>query len=87
MKRLLIVLALAGCVTTEEISNLCTADYGFKAGTDAHGGCMLQLQGRADDRRQRLAAALIAADTANARSGSQQCTYSQLGSTVYQNCM
>lgn len=90
MKRFLIVLALSGCVTTEELGNQCTADYGFKPGTEAHGACMLELQGRADERRMRAAAALSATGAsmqANAaRMRPQQCTYNRIGATVYQNC-
>ena len=90
MKRFLIVLALAGCVSPEQLSEQCSTTYGFKPSTDAHGACMLELQGRAEEQSARFGAALSATGAgmqANAaRSTPQRCTYNRMGNTVYQNC-
>ncbi len=48
----LVPLAVAGCVTAEEVDQDTCASFGFKPGTDAFANCMMEQSARADEKRR-----------------------------------
>ncbi|MGI8389175.1 hypothetical protein [Brucella anthropi] len=48
----LVPLAVAGCVTAEEVDQDKCSSFGFRPGTDAFANCMMEQSARADDERR-----------------------------------
>ena len=89
-KLLWLGLLLAGCVSTEQNAATCEG-YGFKPATDAFGQCMMELDMRQSDKQAAFGAALQSAGNnysaaMRPRSVQANCTYNQLGASVYQTC-
>ncbi|MBA8862846.1 hypothetical protein FHW19_004598 [Ochrobactrum anthropi] len=49
----LVPLAVAGCVTAEEVDQDKCSSFGFRPGTDAFANCMMEQSARAEDENQR----------------------------------
>ena len=83
------MLVLVGCVTAEDESKTCQG-YGFKPGSEAFAGCMMDLDNRRSDRRAAVGSAMQSAgnnySAAMRPVPPMNCTYTGNRYTVRQSC-